>query len=321
MIDTKKYENYNEYEINMHLIELTMTDLLLKNKKLLNDELIGCKYNNEVFTYEITDLMHSFKYGNMSLSIDDKVSIYNYITANDGNNKKYQTIINDFITLIEYLNKSKKEENNKINENTKICDIDIIKTTKNISNDFKNIFDENKDIVVNKIPNLFDYYLKLIFKYIKKDMEKYQEKKEIKKEDDKNKKGKEKNEGKKEGEKEKENIKEKTKTYLDEKIINKLEEIFKEEDIIITKKSLASSIRLFISLVLYREKEKDKDKKIKANRKNIIDYLNEKDLWETKIYNDGKFENYLEKIKSINIKIKEILWVYNYLAENEDVMF
>ena len=70
---------------------------------------------------------------------------------------------------------------------------------------------------------------------------------------------------------------------------------------------MASSIRLFISLVLYREKEKDKDKKIKANRKNIIDYLNEKDLWETKIYNDGKFENYLEKIKSINIKIKEIL--------------
>ena len=321
VIDTKNYENYNEYEINMHLIESTMTDLLLKNKKLLNDELIGCKYNNEVFTYEITDLIHSFKYRNMSLSIDDKVSIYNYIKANDGNNKKYQTIIDDFITLIKHLNKSKKEENNQINENTKICDIDIIKTLKNISNDFKNIFDINKDIVVNKIPNLFDYYLKLIFKYIKKDMEKYQEKKEIKKEDDKNKKVKEKNEGKKGEEKEKENIKEKTKIYLDEKIINKLEEIFKEEDIIITKKSLASAIRLFISLVLYREKEIDKDKKIKANRKNIIDYLNEKELWETKIYNDGKFENYLEKIKSVNIKIKEILWVYNYLAENEDVTF
>ena len=272
VIDTKNYENYNEYEINMHLIESTMTDLLLKNKKLLNDELIGCKYNNEVFTYEITDLIHSFKYRNMSLSIDDKVSIYNYIKANDGNNKKYQTIIDDFITLIKHLNKSKKEENNKINENTKICDIDIIKTLKNISNDFKNIFDENKDIVVNKIPNLFDYYLKLIFKYIKKDMEKYQEKKEIKKEDDKDKKVKEKKEGKKGEEKEKENIKEKTKIYLDEKIINKLEEIFKEEDIIITKKSLASAIRLFISLVLYREKEKDKDKKIKENRKNIIEY-------------------------------------------------
>ena len=201
VIDTNNYENYNEYEINMGLIESTMTDLLLKNKKLLNDELIGCKYNNEVFTYEITDLIHSFKYGNLSLSIDDKVSIYNYIKANDGNNKKYQTIIDDFITLIKHLNKSKKEENNKVDENTKICDIDIIKTLKNISNDFKNIFEINKDIVVKKIPNLFDYYLKLIFKYIKKDMEKYQEKKEIKKEDDK--KVKEKNEGKKGEEKEK----------------------------------------------------------------------------------------------------------------------
>ena len=40
---------------------------------------------------------------------------------------------------------------------------------------------------------------------------------------------------------------------------------------IIKKNDLAKAIRLFITLVLYRED--DKDKKIKSNKKNIIDYL------------------------------------------------
>jgi len=82
-----------------------MTNLLLKNKKLLNNELIGFIYNNEVFSNEITDLICNFKYGDMkaNLSIDDKVIIYNYIIHNDDNKDKYIIIIDNFITLIEYL--------------------------------------------------------------------------------------------------------------------------------------------------------------------------------------------------------------------------
>ena len=224
------------------------------------------------------------------------------------------TIINDFITLIKYLNKIK--DNNIINENTKISEIEIVKTKKNISKDFQDIFINNNDkdnnnkgnndLIVNKIPNMFDYYLKIIFKYIKKDIEKYQEKKE-----DKN-----------EGDKKKENDKkEKSKFYFDEITIKKLDEIFEKKDMIIKKESLATAIRLFISIVLYREKEKDKDKKIKLNRKNIIEYLKSKDIWEANIYNDGQFEENLEKIKSLNIKIKEILWFYYYLIDNKDEGF
>ena len=48
---------------------------------------------------------------------------------------------------------------------------------------------------------------------------------------------------------------------------------------IIQKEDLATAIRLFITLILFREKEKDKDKKIKFNKRNIIDYLSNKDLW------------------------------------------
>ena len=282
-----------------------MTDLLLKNKKLLNNEIIGFNYDNEVFANEIGDLITNFKYGDSKISITDKVVFYNYITDNNGNNDKYRIIINNFITLIEYLNKIKNDENNTITGSTKIYEIDIVKNQKNISEDFLNIFKNNDDLIVNKILNMFDYYLKIIFKYIKKNIEKYQE---INKANAQN----------------KVNSKE-TKVeeivYLDEKVSKKLDEIFSNKDIIIKKESLASAIRLFISLVLYREDEKDKDKRIKRNRKNIVDYLKGKDLWETSIYKDSGFEKNLEEIKSLNIKIKEILWVYYYLINNKDEGF
>ena len=156
---------------------MKMTNILLENKKLLNNELIGFNYNKEVFSNEINNLICKFKYGNMeiNLGIDDKVVIYNYIIENDGNIEKYKIIIDNFITLLEYLNKIK--ENNEINENTKISEIEIVKNQKNISQDFQDIFKDKNDIrsnnlIVKKIPILFDYYLKLVFKYIKKDIEK-----------------------------------------------------------------------------------------------------------------------------------------------------
>ena len=305
IIDTQSYENYNEYEISLDLIEDIMTDLLLKNKKLLKNEIIIFSYDNEVFTNEVDDLIKNFKYGDTKISVTDKVVFYNYIIDNQGNNDKYRIMINNFLTLIEYLNKIKKDETNTITGSVKVCDIDIVKNQKNISQDFLNIFKNNDDLIVNKIPSMFDYYLKIIFKYIKKDIEKYQE---INKANAQN----------------KENSKEtkiEENLYLDEKVLKKLDEIFGNKDIIIKKESLASAIRLFISLVLYREDEKDKVKRIKSNRKNIVDYLKGKDLWETSIYKDPGFEKNLEEIKSLNIKINEILWLYYYLINNKEEGF
>ena len=290
-IDTKKHENYNEYEIRLEQIEEDMTNSLLKNKKLISDKIIEFSFNNEVFSYEITDLISNFPfpYEKDNINIDDKEIIYNFIRDNAGNDEKYKEIITNFITLIEYLNRASKDENKKINGNTKICDIDIVKNTKNISKDFMEIFKEKTEedknnikvnLNVSKIINIFNYFLKLIFNYVKKDIKKYQEKKD-------------------------------KKAYE-----------LNDEDMAIKKNDLASAIRLFMTLVLYRENERDKDTKIKENKKNIIDYLKNKDLWESALYNNSKrFEEDLIKIKGLNIKIKEILFFYNYLIDNKDEGF
>ena len=90
---------------------------------------------------------------------------------------------------------------------------------------------------------------------------------------------------------------------------------------IIKKESLARAIRIFISLVLYREDEKNKDKRIKFNKRNIVDYLKSEDLWERDIYRTDSFGKELEEIQSLNIKINEILWFYYYLTDNKDERF
>ena len=302
-IDSKNYSDYNTYEISLKQVESEMTNSLLKNKKLLSYEINGFTFNNEVFRYEINDLISNFNYEQMPININDKEVIYNFINKDHaGANETYKTLINNFITLIEYLNKANKDGNDKINGRTKICE--VIKNLKNISEDFKKIFqnenindapnnkekqdekNQNDNTIVNfnvnKITNIFDYFLKLIFKYVKKDIEKHQEKK----------------------------IKEISLYNLDDK------------DMAIKKEDLASAIRLFMTLVLFRENDNDKDVKIKSNKKNIMDYLKNKDLWKSSLYNNkSKFEEDLSKIRSLNIKIKEILFFYYYLTGKKDEQF
>jgi len=288
IIDTNNYRDYNQFEIDLNDIEENMTELLLKNKKLLNEDIIVefC-YNNEVFDYEVNDLNKSFKkyYNAINISQDDKVNIYNFIKSIEGNLDKYKDIINDFITLMQYLYNIKKEEKDgNISEKSLICDI-LKNIEKSISSDFFVFFKKKKELTVNKTSDIFNYYLKLIFKDIKNEIEKYQIQKE--------------------------------KNQLNDKTIKQLNNYFEKDKIIISKEDLKNAIRIFISIVLFREK--DKENKIKLNHKNLFDYLKSPDLWDNKKYKNENFNKQFNELKLCNIQINQIIWLYNYLIGNEEI--
>ena len=312
IIDSQNEKNYNTFEINMPGIEENMTDLLLKNKKLLNKDLIiDFSYNNEIFDYQLNDMLITFQaeYNtrDTSISMDDKKYFYNYVKDNK-NLEKYEDTINNFITLIEFLNNSKKEENCEFRGDSLISQA-IAAIDDSISADFKEIFEEKTELTVSKLSELFDYYLRLIFVDIKNEMMKYQEEKEQK--------------GQKEENEEKETEEQKvTKpkeiiSNLDEKITAQLDEYYKKKDIIIGKEELENAIRLFITLVLFREK--DKENKIKLNRKNLIDYLKSPDLWDIKVYKNENFNQNLNELKLIKIKINQTILLFNYLTGGKEI--
>jgi hypothetical protein len=310
LIDNNNYEKYNDYVIDFDSIEERLTELLLKNKKLLNDDIIEFSYNNELFTIEISNVIATFKdnYNQSGLTLDDKEIIYKFYDTNKENKDLYQKIILDFMTLLKYLSNNNEK-------NIPISEINA-KIESNFSNEFLEIFKEEKgdddndekgqksnkrDLTVNKALAIFEYFLIFIFKEIKEDLEEYSPSE----------------------------LKEKK---LEKKAKEEIEKFFSNEEKedkeinnidnkkIITKDNLALALKWFMILVLFNEK--DKENKIKGNKKNLFNYLNAADLWDKSIYKDTKYFNSdLVELKKANIPINKIIWLYDFLiegAENEE---
>ena len=200
----------------------------LSNKRLLNCDLIGFKYKNKEFSYKKNDLIINFEsiYNIKNFDEIDQIIIYDFIINNNGNDELYKKVINNFFILLEYLYKIKKRENKnvKIDENTKIYE--IFGNLKGITEEFKDIFKCKNDLTIIKISKIYDYYLKLVFKYVKKDLEK-----KVKTIKDGNK-----------------NLT-KNKYDLDDKIVKKMDDLFSKKDFNITKDALKKAIRLFITII------------------------------------------------------------------------
>ena len=283
--NNKNYDSYKEYKINYDLIEENMTDLLLKNKKLLNDGITEFIYNNEVFSNEITDSITSFKKlfncKNKKIDIHDKTDIYKFCTDNKGNTHLYKDMINDFITLIKFLNEKRKEDNNKddnIKEESKIYEI-LNKLQGKITDNFIEIFRSKEGLTIDKTPEIFEYYLKSIYEDVNSEIKKYQ----IELDDN------------------------------SKKLINNYSYHINKED-------FAHAIRLFMTLVLFLED--DKENKIKLNRNNIINYLKAPDLWNKDIDDKQTFYSNLNELKPINAQINQIISLYELLGKDiEDNFF
>ena len=288
IIDNQNYKSYNRYVINFDLIESKMTDLLLKNKKLLNEEINEFIYNNEAFNSEIDNLITYFydNYDIMDITLDDKEIIYNIMKDNKGSFEKYNNYIRDFIIIIQYLDKIKKENKDiDISGDTTIYEV-LNNLQDNISKDFLAIFENKKSLTVNKIINILDYFLKLIFNDIKEELKKYQDPNND--------------------------------YQLEQKVIDKLNEYYESEPLI-SKEDLKNSIRLFMTLILFMEE--DKENKIKNNYKNLINYLKIPDLWDKILYNEDKFVENLNELKGFKIPVNQIISFYNYLSENKEDNF
>ena len=191
------------------------------------------------------------------------------------------------MSLIEHLNnikKNKQENDSVVKGHTKI--VDILKNFDfNTSNEFLTIFDEKNKFTINKVFEIFYNYLLIIFDEIKGEIRNYQE-----------------------------NIEVSSENQLNEKSMEKLDEFFQKQNLI-NPEDLEIAIKLFITLVLFREK--DKENKIKFNRKNIVDYLKQSDFWNDEIYSNEKFNENLEELKLYNIKINNIMMLYDFLVEKK----
>ena len=117
---------------------------------------------------------------------------------------------------------------------------------------------DKENLTINKITNLFVFYLKLIFEMkLKEDFKQYQ---------------------------------------VSIENTENIEAYFKEDkDYIINKEKFKKAIILFISLYLI--KQKDKVNKIKNNKNNIVNYLDIKDLWLDVAMNKKEFKQELKILK------------------------
>ena len=285
------YESYNQFQIDYDLIEEKMTEVLLKNKKLFNDVISNFIYKNEELIFENVDVITKFnnEYNLEKLILDDNVILYQFYLSNKENSNLFKDILNDFITLIDYLNSIKANiKINSLNANTinftecnKIFEVFPFLSDKITNKPFIEIFNEKQSLTINKLTNLFEYYQILIYEVIKNELNEY--KKEMN-----------------------ENQKQDIKKYF-------------EKNQQITKEIFASTIRRFI--VLFLSKEKNKENKIKNNTNNIINYLNIPDIWDKKIYDMKEFVNELEGLENLNIQLNQVLSLYEELGEENTEEF
>ena len=154
------YKSYNKSVIDVDSIEETMTELLLKNKKLLNDNIINFIYKNEDLIFENNDIITKFN-NNTSIELhqidlDDKVILYEFYNEHHEDINLLVDIINDFIQLIIFLNNNKNNNkiSDKISGKKEISEVFKVLNGVNISNEFKAIFEDKNTLTINKTTNL-----------------------------------------------------------------------------------------------------------------------------------------------------------------------
>ena len=280
---TKDYETYKQIEINIDEMENRMTELLLTNKKMFDNYINNFVYMNENLEFENKNIITLFNdaYEIENINLGDKIFLYKFYQENKENENLFKTIFNDFIQLIIFLNNNKESINQGKKNALYINDNNKIYEVFNtigykISDNFKEIFKNNDSFIISKTTYLFEYFRNLIFGMFKSELKEFQT--EINKEEE-----------------------------------NLIDNCFKTQNIItkdIFKKAIRNFIILFLNLV------NDKENNIKENQSNIINSLDIPDIWDKTIYRNKDFHNELNNLKKMNIKINQIVLLYDLLGDD-----
>ena len=185
-------------------------------------------------------------------------------------------------------------EKERINKEKCMKIIDIIKNKShsqigndNYSNEFNNLLGNNDNYTLNKLISIFMFSEKLMFLNIfKKEYKKYLSEKDY--ESDKN------------------------EFSLSDKNKKEIDNFYMEERLI-TKEIICSAIRRY--LTRYLSREKDLEKYFKNNKRNFIKNFYMDDLWDYEINkNDQQKKEEIKLIKNMNIEIRQIISLYDYLG-------
>ena len=280
----KNINSYNQFEVDLGMIEDEMTEILLRNKKLFNDDIINFVYSNEKLEFENKNIITQFigLYKIEKINLRDKIILYKFYQDNKETNIDFfLTILNDFKQLIIFLNNNKRllNEDKKallIKDDSSI--IQALEKLNKVSEVFKNLFKDKDSLTINKTTYLMEYYQDLIFAKIKNYLKEYQTELESE---------------------QKENIK----ACLENLTIIKDNE-----------KKFKATVRAFISLFLIFEKNRDNN--IRQNENNVINYFDIPDIWDSTISSLSNFKEELNNLKQLNIKVNQIVSFYDLLGED-----
>lgn len=296
--------------IKFDKIEEILTKKLLSKKKLLNTKINGIIFIDEQYLHEHTSKYNEFINNykpNKNLSSLEKLKINKYFINNINNYEMCLNIIKDFDYIILNLNKkfNKIGDLNEIDEqnikdNSKIQEIkkkiqnekemkikDVLKSKNlsqidndNFSNEFNGLLKICEDLIFEKLIDLFYFTEKLMFRIIKKELSKF------------------------------------CSNILSERNKKEINEFF-TKDKLITKEILSNAIRRFLTRYLIKEKDKEKN----INSRNFIKFFDIEDLWDDEINKkEEKKEIEIEKIKSMNISINQILSLYDEIGGDNAIL-
>ena len=280
----KNVNSYNQFEVDLSMIEDEMTEILLRNKKLFKDDIINFVYSNEKLEFENTNIITQFNglYELEKINLRDKIILYQFYQDNKEKNLDFfLSILNDFKQLIIFLNNNKRllnEEKKALFLKDDYRIIQALEKLTKVSDDFKNLFKDNDSLTIKKTTYLFEYYRDLIFGKIKNSIKAYQNDLESEQKD---------------------NIKSCLENLT----------IIKENE-----KQFKATIRAFITLFLIFEK--DKENNIRQNENNVINYFDIPDIWDSTISSMSNFKEELNNLKQLNIKINQIVSFYDLLGED-----